>query len=92
MKKWIEGEGSESSQDLERETAIELLHRLEGYMDDRADILEVGDSYGEQRPNAELSFVNEIKETIYLLTKKNNHERQKEKRNCTMGRHPRNDG
>lgn len=50
------------------EKIIELLHRLGEYMEDRADILEVGDSYGEQRPNAELSFANEIQETIDLLT------------------------
>lgn len=48
---------------------IELLERIKDYMDDRSDILEIGDSYGEQRPNIEMSFYVEIESAIEKLSK-----------------------
>jgi hypothetical protein len=48
---------------------LELLERIKDYMDDRSDILEVGDSYGEQRPNIEMSFYVEIESAIEKLSK-----------------------
>lgn len=48
---------------------IDLLERIKDYMDDRSDILEVGDSYGEQRPNTEMSYYVEIESAIEKLSK-----------------------
>lgn len=52
---------------------IDLLVSIQDYMYDIADILEVGDFCGEQKPNKEMVFYTEIENMINAINKEQQH-------------------